>query len=90
MTARLLRALLAVYKYVFSPFLHALNGPGGGCKFQPSCSEFAVLAWQEHGALRGGWMACRRVLRCHPFSRGGFDPVPARPDGGSGITTHSH
>ena len=70
--------LLMIYKYGLSPFFHALNGPGQGCRFQPSCSEYAVLAWHEHGAMRGGWMACQRVLRCHPFSRGGFDPVPAK------------
>lgn len=76
--SRVLQGVLTVYKYTLSPMFHALNGPGQGCGFEPSCSEYAVLAWHEHGAFRGGWMAFRRVLRCHPFSRGGFDPVPAR------------
>lgn len=45
------------------------------CKFYPSCSHYAEEAVEEHGAWNGGWMAVKRVLRCHPFARGGFDPV---------------
>jgi putative membrane protein insertion efficiency factor len=72
--ARALRGLLMVYKVVVSPFLHA--GFGGGCRFQPSCSEYATLAIHRHGVARGGWLSLRRVLRCHPGCAGGFDPVP--------------
>lgn len=69
--------LLAFYKRVVSPVMHAAMGAQGACRFQPTCSEYAAIAIAEHGAMRGLWMALGRVLRCHPFHRGGFDPVPA-------------
>jgi len=53
------------------------------CKFYPSCSHYAEDAVVEHGALRGGWMAMRRLVRCHPYARGGYDPVSK--DGVKGI-----
>jgi hypothetical protein len=46
------------------------------CRFQPSCSEFALEALRRHGAVRGTWLTVRRLLRCHPFCEAGFDPVP--------------
>ena len=49
---------------------------GGACRFYPSCSNYAYKAVQRHGWHRGGWLAVRRLLRCQPFSAGGFDPVP--------------
>ena len=51
------------------------------CRFAPSCSEYALGALEHYGALRGSWMAVRRIGRCHPFTAGGFDPVPAPPTG---------
>lgn len=69
----------SVYKRVLSPILHAGAGmAGGACRFQPTCSEYAAIALHEHGVVRGGWMALKRVLRCHPGCAGGFDPVPSR------------
>jgi uncharacterized protein len=74
---RAISLVFGTYKLVISPVLHAVSGQAGACRFQPTCSEFAATAMSEHGILRGGWMALRRVARCHPFCRGGFDPVPA-------------
>ena len=63
-------ALLRFYRYAISPML------GRNCRFHPTCSEYAIEDVQRHGALRGGWMAAKRVGRCHPFNPGGYDPVP--------------
>lgn len=68
--ARLLLALIRAYRYLLSPWW------GGGCRFTPSCSGYAMEAIERHGAARGGWLALRRVARCHPWCAGGFDPVP--------------
>jgi putative membrane protein insertion efficiency factor len=48
---------------------------GGQCRFQPSCSQYAIDAVNKHGAIRGAWMAIKRIIRCHPFSSGGYDPA---------------
>ncbi len=71
---RLAAALLAFYKRTVSPLLHA--AALGQCKYLPSCSEYAYAAVVRHGWLRGGWRALRRLSRCHPFAKGGHDPVP--------------
>jgi uncharacterized protein len=63
-------ALVRVYQLFLSPLLPA------ACRYTPTCSAYAVEALQKHGALRGGWLAIRRIGRCHPFRPGGFDPVP--------------
>ena len=69
---RLLIALIRVYQYLFSPLI------GSHCRFQPSCSHYAVEAIQGHGALRGSYLALRRLARCHPWHPGGVDPVPLK------------
>ena len=66
----LLIALLRFYRYAISFML------GRNCRFYPTCSEYAIEAVERHGALRGGLLAAKRVGRCHPFNRGGYDPVP--------------
>jgi hypothetical protein len=73
---RILLAILAAYRRWLSPALHALS-PGGGCKFLPTCSEYASQAIALHGPLKGVCLALWRLLRCHPFTRGGLDQVPA-------------
>lgn len=60
------------YRLVLSPWV------GHSCRFQPTCSAYALEAIERHGAARGGWLAARRVCRCHPWGAAGFDPVPAR------------
>ena len=68
--SRLLSALLRFYQVAISP----LSPPS--CRFYPSCSNYAIEAVRSHGAARGGWMAVRRICRCHPWNPGGVDPVP--------------
>jgi len=67
-------ALFAFYKRVLSPIFHVISV--SQCKYLPTCSEYAYTAVVRHGWLRGFWLALRRLLRCHPFAHGGFDPVP--------------
>ena len=68
--ARLLIAVIAGYRRFISPLT------GSHCRFEPSCSAYALEAVRSHGALRGAWLAVRRIGRCHPFHPGGYDPVP--------------
>ena len=65
-------ALIKVYQYTLSPLL------GARCKYYPSCSNYALGAIREHGAFKGTGMAVWRIMRCNPFSNGGYDPVPPR------------
>jgi len=74
---RLLLAILAFYKRWLSPALHSLGA--GGCKYVPTCSQYAAEAIAMHGPWRGSALALWRLLRCHPFARGGLDPVPGAP-----------
>ena len=69
-----LLAFVQFYKIFFSPLL------GGACKFYPSCSNYAQEAIELHGARRGGWLVLKRLGRCRPFTKGGFDPVPDAED----------
>jgi putative membrane protein insertion efficiency factor len=71
---------LRFYQYALSP----LAGPA--CRFYPSCSQYALEAVGRFGVLRGGWLAARRLARCHPFNPGGFDPVPSE----SCCAQHAH
>jgi uncharacterized protein len=67
---RLIATLIRGYQRFISPALPP------SCRFHPSCSQYALEAVTRHGALKGGWLAARRLARCHPFHPGGFDPVP--------------
>lgn len=70
-SGRVLGGVVRGYQLLISPILPP------SCRFYPGCSDYAIEALHTHGAMRGGWLALRRVLRCHPWSRGGVDPVPA-------------
>ena len=70
---RILILFIRGYQYLISPLL------GNHCRFHPSCSHYSCTAIQRFGAMRGGWMALRRLLRCHPWHEGGLDPVPEKP-----------
>jgi hypothetical protein len=70
MINNLLLLLIKIYQVSISPVL------GPACRFVPTCSEYAYQAICAHGTLRGGLLAIKRILRCHPFNPGGFDPVP--------------
>jgi uncharacterized protein len=72
-----LKILIRGYQLAISPLL------GPRCRFFPSCSQYASEAIETHGALRGTWLAMKRISRCHPWNEGGFDPVPA-------CLNHSH
>lgn len=74
--ARVLMTAVTGYRRLISPLLPPR------CRFEPSCSAYALDALRVHGAARGVWLAVRRVARCHPFNPGGYDPVPPRGTGG--------
>jgi uncharacterized protein len=67
---RLLIALIRFYRLCISPLFPPT------CRFQPTCSQYAIEAIDRFGPFQGGWLAVRRILRCHPFHPGGYDPVP--------------
>lgn len=69
----LLMGLVRSYQLLLSPWL------GQNCRFTPSCSHYAIEALEQHGAIRGSWLAVKRISRCHPLNPGGYDPVPNNP-----------
>ena len=74
-----IRIAFWIYKSVVSPVLHAFSP--SQCLYLPTCSEYAYVALVRFGAVRGSWLALRRFARCHPFAKGGLDPVPSRNPG---------
>jgi putative membrane protein insertion efficiency factor len=70
LAARAMIAFVKVYQRTLSPLL------GGHCRFEPTCSRYALEALADHGAVRGGWLTLRRLLRCHPLGGRGYDPPP--------------
>jgi uncharacterized protein len=70
MLAKILIAMIRFYQRAISPLLPP------SCRFYPTCSSYGLEAMQRYGALRGSWLTLRRIFRCHPFCRGGYDPVP--------------
>ncbi|MFZ5565615.1 MAG: membrane protein insertion efficiency factor YidD [Pseudomonadota bacterium] len=73
MIARMLMGLVRAYRYFLSPWL------GSACRFEPTCSLYALEALRQHGALTGSRLTVGRLLRCHPWCAGGHDPVPEQP-----------
>ena len=69
----LLIALVKFYKIIISPWLPM------ACRYTPTCSEYAMEALKKYGAIKGGWLAVKRISSCHPWGGHGYDPVPARP-----------
>jgi putative membrane protein insertion efficiency factor len=67
----ILKIIIRFYQKAISPWFPAK------CRFYPSCSEYAIDALDQHGSIKGSWLSLKRILRCHPFSQGGFDPVPS-------------
>ncbi|MCR9146455.1 MAG: membrane protein insertion efficiency factor YidD [Rhodobacteraceae bacterium] len=76
--AWLLSLPVRFYRAVFSPWV------GHNCRFEPTCSRYALEALETHGALRGGWLMLRRILRCNPWGGMGYDPVPRARDKSAG------
>ena len=72
-----IRILIRSYQLTLSPLLQTLGGPGSGCRFEPTCSEYFLKAVDQHGAVRGSWLGLKRIGRCHPWGGCGQDPVPA-------------
>ena len=70
MLAKILLGLIRFYQYAISPMLPPR------CRYQPTCSQYAIEAVRKYGALKGGWLAARRIGRCHPWGGSGYDPVP--------------
>ena len=70
MVQRLFLRLIRFYQRFISP------GLGSNCRFYPTCSQYTYEAIEKYGVVRGGWLGVRRIGRCHPFNKGGFDPVP--------------
>jgi len=72
--AHILALPVRAYRLVFSPWV------GSNCRYQPTCSAYALEALHIHGGLRGSWLAAKRIARCHPFGGEGYDPVPGHKD----------
>ncbi|MBE7498366.1 MAG: membrane protein insertion efficiency factor YidD [Verrucomicrobiaceae bacterium] len=74
----IIRVLIRGYKRFLSPVIHAIGGPGSGCRFTPTCSTYFLEAVETHGVMRGSCMGFWRILRCNPWGGHGEDPVPPK------------
>jgi len=72
----IIRICIRIYQTMLSPLLVGIAGPGFGCRFEPTCSEYFFQAVEKYGAWRGSWLGLRRIGRCHPWGGSGHDPVP--------------
>jgi len=80
--------VFGVYKALISPVMHAIAP--SRCLYLPTCSEYAYTAVSRFGFFRGSWLALRRFARCHPWGKGGLDPVPLHPHSASGQNRPDH
>ncbi|MEO5971035.1 MAG: membrane protein insertion efficiency factor YidD [Bdellovibrionia bacterium] len=76
MLLKFFKILLNFYRLIFSPLLHLMIGAGFGCRFEPTCSRYATEALEAHGPVYGVFLSFKRICRCNPLARAGYDPVP--------------
>ncbi len=82
--------LAKCYKVLLSPLQTFLFGPGAGCRYDPTCSQYFIDAVRIHGAVRGAWLGVCRLARCHPWGECGYDPVPKAPVSGHTMAQGCH
>ena len=74
--SRVLIVLVHIYRWTLSPIIHVLSGPGAGCRFHPTCSEYAITSLREKTPIEACVLIFKRLSKCHPRNSGGYDPVP--------------
>lgn len=77
MRSAILKLLVNLYRWLVSPAVHLVAGPPAGCRFEPTCSQYANEAITTLGWIRGSVLTAKRILKCHPWGEMGFDPVPS-------------
>jgi putative membrane protein insertion efficiency factor len=70
-----IRLVIRFYQRILNPMMKAVSGPGMGCRYTPTCSQYFLEAVEAHGPLRGSWQGVCRIFRCHPWGGCGYDPV---------------
>lgn len=74
----LIRLVIRGYQKILSPVIHFIGGPGSGCRYTPTCSEYFLQSVEVHGVFRGSWLGLKRIARCQPWGGSGHDPVPVK------------